>query len=245
MLTIALVILLAFIIDLMLEQVVQQESRNRAELTAYRQLSTIAAKMEGHLSLSLSMLEGFSAYIAANPELSYEEFARYAKEMFKREPLIVNFAAARNLIVNYVYPLEGNEKAVGLDYSTVADQNPSVLKTVRTAESLVIGPVQLVQGGEAFIARSPIFYEQNQQRQLWGIISAPIDADALFRQSDVSLNMGDILAIRSFDALGEREAVFLVKSTFLTNRSACRCLSQSVVVAGNWQFYPITIPISY
>ena len=52
------------------------------------------------------------------------------------------------MVVRLVYPLAGNEKAVGLDYAKSPAQRAAA-ELARDTNSLVIaGPLNLVQGGQ-------------------------------------------------------------------------------------------------
>lgn len=197
-------------------QVLNTEHKQRNKLNLFQQLTSITAKLEGDLQTNLSMLSGFAAYISAEPELSYEDFRQYAQEIFRKEPMLINFSTAKDLVINYVYPLEGNEKIIRLDYSKNVEQKKMVMQVAHTGKLLVVGPVKLVQGGVAFIGRVPVYTGNGIERTLWGIISAPLDANALYLHSGILANSKHFnLAIRSFDAQGRKEPVFFgEKSTF-------------------------------
>ncbi len=228
------IVLFSYAIDMQIVQVLNTEYKQRSKLNLFRQLTSISAKLEGDLQTNLSILRGFSAYISAKPKLSYEDFRQYAQEIFRKEPLLKNIAAAKNLVINYVYPLEGNEKAIGLNYRHNAAQIDMVMQVVNTGQLLVVGPVQLVQGGTAFIGRAPIYTGNGIERTLWGIISAPINADALYLQSGILANAKDFnLAIRSTDAKGQKGPVFFGEQSTFDDPETIQTVIN--VGAGSWQ----------
>ncbi len=210
------ILFFSYAIDLQIVQVLNTEHKQRSKLNLFRQLTSISAKLEGDLQTNLSILSGFAAYISAEPELSYEDFRQYAREIFRKEPMLINFASAKDLVVNYVYPLEGNEKIIGLNYRNNAAQKDMVMQVANTGQLLVAGPVKLVQGGVAFIGRVPIYTGNGIERNLWGIISAPLDANALYLQSGILASSKHFnLAIRSIDTQGRKGPVFFgEQSTF-------------------------------
>ena len=110
-----------------------------------------------------------------------------------------------------MYPVEGNERAIGLDYREHREQRGDVLRAVRTGEIVLAGPVDLVQGGRAFIGRFPVFTgPEGEGRTVWGLLSAVIDVDELFEDSGVLA--GDLpidIAIASVDPLGRGSSVFM------------------------------------
>jgi diguanylate cyclase (GGDEF)-like protein len=197
------------------------EHENSIKLDVIQTLSAVSARLDGNLKTNLSMITGFAAYISAVPNLSDKEFSYYAKEVFRKEPLLINFAAAKDLVVNYVYPYEGNESVLGLDYRKNEAQRDLVLQVVETGDVLVAGPVNLVQGGTAFIGRSPIFVGDGDAKRLWGIISAPLDEMALYQDSGL-LDVGDNvqIAIRKIDAQGVQATFYGDSEIFeLTNKA--------------------------
>ena len=227
------ILLLSFAIDMQIVQVLNTEHKQRSKLNLFRQLTSISAKLEGDLQTNLSILRGFSAYISAKPKLSYEDFRQYAQEVYRKAPLLKNIAAAKNLVVNYVYPLEGNEKAIGLNYRQNAAQRDMAMQVVNTGQLLVVGPVKLVQGGIAFIGRAPIFTGSGIERTLWGIISAPINVDALYLQSGILASAKDFnLAIRSTDTQGQKGPIFFGEQSTFDDPDAIQTVIN--VGAGTW-----------
>jgi diguanylate cyclase (GGDEF)-like protein len=208
-LTLASTLLLSLVLEYQLETTLSREQKQADKLNLYQQLGSVSANLKGNLQSNLSLLSGFAAYISATPSLTYLEFNNYAQEVFKKEPLLINFAAAKDMVVNYVYPLPGNEAVVGLDYRQNSAQKQLVLQVANTGQSLVVGPVTLVQGGQAFIGRTPIYTGNGIDRKFWGIISAPMRSDALYYQSELFAAAEDIdIAIKSYDALENPGPIF-------------------------------------
>ncbi|MGB0494887.1 MAG: EAL domain-containing protein [Kangiellaceae bacterium] len=229
-LTIATIMLMALLIGHQIEVQLEKEIQAEERLHASEKLNAVTAKLQGNLQNSLSMLTGFAAYISATPDLSESDFDNYAHHLFKKDPLLVNFAAAKNLVVNYIYPKKGNEKAIGLDYKNNQAQKRMVMQVVKTGQMQVVGPVNLVQGGQAFIGRAPIYMRDGS---LWGIISAPLKLQSLYRYSGLIDNgWQDLLAIRSYDAFGEEGPVFFGDSSIF--ESPERITKIIAVGAGTW-----------
>lgn len=203
------ILLFSYLIDIQIVKVLNNEYKQRDKLNLFRQLTSISAKLEGDLQTNLSMLSGFAAYISAEPELNNKDLSNYAQEVFRKKTMLINFGVAKDLVINFVYPLEGNEKAIGLDYLQNTSQKDMVIQVVNTGQLLVAGPVELVQGGTAFIGRAPIFTGSGEERKLWGIISAPLDADKLYLRSGILASVKHFnLAIRSLDTEGNKGPVF-------------------------------------
>lgn len=105
-------------------------------------------------------------------------------------------------------------------------------KVLDTGEMVVAGPLHLLQGGTGIIGRAPVFEEINGKRRFWGLVSAVIDADQLFRRVGRKLDGLDV-AIRGVDGKGEDGAVFMGdEKLFSAERNAVRV--NVVFPSGNW-----------
>ncbi|NOR69651.1 MAG: EAL domain-containing protein [Methylomarinum sp.] len=108
-----------------------------------------------------------------------------------------------------MYPIKGNEAAIGLDYRKLPSQFAAVNKARVTRQLVLAGPVKLVQGGTGLITRLPVFIKKDQKETFWGIVSAVIDANLLFKRSGLlDDNLAIDIAIRGKDSLGSDGDVF-------------------------------------
>lgn len=180
------------------------------------QLGNIRSQLESTLANNLSLINGLAAFISSYPDFTQAQFNQYAETVIAREPALVNLAAAPDLVVRYVYPQEGNESVIGLDYRTREDQRDAVIKVVQTGTMVIAGPFELVQGGRAFVGRAPVFVtDNNNVQRLWGIVSSPMLADTIYEMAGLlNLNPGIDVAIRGNDDIMTGEVFFGTESTF-------------------------------
>jgi PAS domain S-box-containing protein len=61
--------------------------------------------------------------------------------------------------ITHVYPLKGNEAAIGYDILKDTTRNREALKAIEKNDLFFAGPFQLKQGGVAVVGRQPIFKE--------------------------------------------------------------------------------------
>ncbi|GLQ07892.1 hypothetical protein GCM10007924_31140 [Sneathiella chinensis] len=193
--------------------------------------------LASHISESFFLLFGMQAYINANPDLSQEEFEKLAASVQNTKPIIRNIAAAPNLVVRYMYPLKGNEAALGLDYRTAPlAQREAAFRTIKEGKVVLAGPVELVQGGQAFVTRIPVTLNSpTGGTESWGFIAAPIDVNALFRE----VGLADFtrkykLAIRGVDGLGAKGAVFYGEPALFDDTDNSLFLDVGLI-NGSWQ----------
>ncbi len=160
---------------------IQSEQQGDAELQrffALQDLATIRARIEGHLNANLVAIRTLRAELALNPVVEPERFQRLAEEVLTDELHTRHVAVAPDLVIEYIYPLIGNEAALGLDYRESPAQIRSIEAALEAGDILISGPVDLVQGGRDLIARVPVYLHRSDE--LWGIISQVIDHESLF-----------------------------------------------------------------
>jgi len=188
---------------------VEQRYEDERSLLTDR-LSVIRYQLESTLANNLSLINGLAAFIATYPDFSQAQFDLYASTVMSREPSLVNLAVAPDLVVRYVYPVAGNEAALGLDYMQQVDQRDGVLRVIQNGSLVIAGPITLVQGGVAFVGRAPVYVRDAAGNDvLWGIVSSPMLAEAIYERAGL-LNgtSGLMLAIRGTDGLASPDAFF-------------------------------------
>ena len=132
-------------------------------------LSTLRASLEGNLNANLEVSRGLLATITNQPNITQEQFAAHAKHLFTPRTQLRNIAAAPGLVVKLMYPLAGNERAIGLDYSQSASQRAAANQARDEGSTILAGPVDLVQGGQGLIARIPVFVpDPGGKNVFWG-----------------------------------------------------------------------------
>ena len=148
---------------------------------------TLQAQLEGDIIGKALLMRGFAATIASNPDISQERYAILAAQLMQDDPTILNIAAAPGLVVNYVYPLWPNKAVLGFDYRTSKEQLKEVERTRLINGTVLAGPTDLVQGGQGFIFRSPVFAVDKTTgiRKFWGIVSIVIGTDFLNKYLNV------------------------------------------------------------
>lgn len=177
-------------------------------------LSQIRATLEGVINGNLLAIGGLSAVIAAEPRIDQAHFARVARGLFDDRQVLRNIAGAPGLVLSLVYPMAGNEAALGLDYRSHPTQSEAALRAAQTGQPVVAGPLPLVQGGSGLIVRKPVFLPAEgpgEARPLWGLVSAVLDTEVLYRLAGLPEDgrLGDLhLAIRGRDGTGPGGDVF-------------------------------------
>lgn len=158
-----------------------RQSTLRAQQTQIAS-SALRSTLESELNASLHLSTGMFAYVRArNGELSEEGVQSFLGELTSQRANVRNMAVAPGNRVRYIYPIQGNEAALGLYYPDIPAQWPAVEYVMRERKPLLVGPINLVQGGQGFIYRVPIFLDENTY---WGLISSVIDAVSIYQTLD-------------------------------------------------------------
>ena len=209
------------------------EQRLRSDVL--KELSLIRAKLEGNINGNLQLVRGLIATIATEPQMDQARFSALAGKIFEEDSQLRNVAAAPDLVVRLMYPLAGNEKAIGLDYRENAAQRDGALRARDTGELVLAGPVDLVQGGRGFVGRFPVFIggSDGEPRRFWGIVSAVVDARRLYIESGLSTpELGLDIAISGRDGSGPLGGQFFGPESVLADNPVT---ADVILPAGVWQ----------
>jgi len=101
--------------------------------------------------------------------------------------VIQNIIVAPKGVVEYIYPLSGNESVIGLDFLDDSTPSSSLTKqAVKTRKLILAGPLQAQQGGLILTGRVPLFFEKghNRSAEFWGIVSITIKYPEIFSLVD-------------------------------------------------------------
>lgn len=205
---------------------------------ALSQLSSIRANLEGLINSTLLLTTGVVAHIATHPDISVPEFHLLAKELLPRNPHIRNIGLARDNVITHMYPVKGNEAAIGLRYMDNPKQRTAVIRAIETRKTVVAGPVNLVQGGLGFISRTPVFSTpaggETGSGEYWGLASMVINADTLLEVAVLSSDL--TISLRGKDGLGERGEIFFGEERVFRSDPV---LLDVTLPAGSWQIAAI------
>ncbi len=171
------------------EQYALRATETQARLETAEELGKLRVRLESSINADIQLIRGLISYVKARPNLSQSEFSAVAADLMESAGgQVRNMALAKNLVISHVYPLEGNEKAIGLDYRKSPGQWREVQRTIKENIVVIAGPLDLVQGGVGIIARFPVFIfpEGWQASELWGLVSTVIDFDAFVQNAGLS-----------------------------------------------------------
>ena len=165
----AVVFLLTFVVALfslrLLSLNQEKDERLRAVYAAESTISRVSSQLNRYLAES----DFIKKYIESGHVLREEGFAVISSNMQDGSSVIKTHELAKDGVVSQVYPVAGNEAAIGLDML----HNPARKKEANLAKNsgmyTIAGPFELVQGGTGALLFDPIYtYSEKGERSFWG-----------------------------------------------------------------------------
>ena len=161
----------------------RKRSEHRRELT--QTAAEAAAMIEQQLSRSLSATYALSSLLQHYGVI--RDFDALAAEMIENYGGISSLQLAPQGIVSKIYPLAGNEKAIGHDLLNDPARRADAIETIKSRKLTLAGPFELLQGGVAVIGRLPVFLTVNDGSEaFWGFTIVLIRLPDLLRASNIN-----------------------------------------------------------
>lgn len=145
-----------FILLISAAELVSKDNQQRINAENLRNLlvksTEIRTLFEYNLNATLHLTSGLVAYVQSrHGELKDSELSPWLTNLQERAQFIRNIGIAPGNRITHVYPLEGNEGALGLYYPDNAVQWPVVQQTIANGKPMLAGPLALKQGGQGLI----------------------------------------------------------------------------------------------
>ena len=135
-------------------QIVLLEEENRVIQTG----ELVEDKVQDVLNTANSAVN-ILAYLVSTDKIE-DNFEEIGKSIIDNIPIIdqIQFLDSGVIIANY--PLAGNEVVIGYDILSDSTRNQEAILAIQSKRLVFAGPFALRQGGEAIVARLPIFEEE-------------------------------------------------------------------------------------
>lgn len=207
------------------------------------QVSAVRARLEASIQSRLVLARGLVAFVSTHPDLDVPHFRELAKVLVAQQKGIRVIELARNNIISHVYSLdEIDQTAVGLDLMSLKDERDAILRAISTRRTLIAGPVNLVQGGTAFISRIPIYVTEpggvSEGGVYWGMAQVIMNDNDVLNEAGLS---GDTVsnlkfALRGRDGTGAAGGMVMGDAAIF---NADPVVSSVLLPEGSWQIAAI------
>jgi len=175
----------------------------------FETLTSGKSRLEKALYSRIYYTKGVAAYVALHPDLTNEDFQNLAKLLIKNDSVISTMSLSKNCVIGEIYPEKGHTAAIGLDLMKHPQRKEIVKKTIETHQTFVAGPVELVEGGIAFISYTPIFNKMIKGEPFWGVTDIVIYRDRLFEDAKLYPESHDFeFALKGTDGTGDNGEIF-------------------------------------
>jgi len=200
----ALVGVAVFIASLILAYYTISIERTRLETTlrdrTSQQVIDLSSHLQAEINANVFLANGLVAYIITHPVKYVESNDTALAALHKLSQHLKNVGIAPDNRITHVYPLKGNEGALGVYYPNIPEQWHAVKQAIDSKATVLAGPVPLKQGGVGLISRTPVFLDDGSY---WGIISLVIDTEKLLLDIFNPVQKNETyFAIRGKDGLG-------------------------------------------
>lgn len=231
-----------FLVFLYIDRLETEKLHQAERIEVLRKMEIVKSAIEGSINTNTALTYSMVAYISTHHDISQSYFDLMAKALMIYDPFIRNIGVAKDNIISHMYPLKGNEKALGLNYMKNEKQKASVLRAMESRKTVVAGPVNLVQGGVGLITRTPIYLTpaggEIGSGQYWGIASVVINMNPLFEAAGVLNNKDLMIAIRGKDSTGREGEIFFGEKAIFDSHPALLNINFPV---GSWQMAAVPI----
>ena len=216
----------------------QWEKDERANLLDL--LTSKKSNLEKALYSRIYYTRGVATYVSLNPNITNSEFHELAKEYIRKDSVIGTMALSKNCVINAIYPVEGHESAIGLDLLSHPERKEIVQNTIETKLTFVAGPVELIEGGSAFISYTPIFIKKGvDQNDFWGVTDIVIKKNRLIDEAKLKITEnGYSFVLRGTNGTGKNGEVFWGEPTIFNNNPVIIPINLPI---GNWELAAIPI----
>jgi PAS domain S-box-containing protein len=216
------------------------KSVERFEFKAYADSRNLPAEFPGSLGFGFIqhvMREDLQSFVAAERADNAPDFT------------VKTDGVARDLyIIKFIYPLDANRPAWGLDVGGNTVRREAVERAITTGEPAITGGIQLVQDNQkqtGFLYLVPVFRNgthpttpEERKAALWGLVYSPLVIDGIFR--DVMGFTEDYVDVEVFDGkMPSQETLMLDADNILVGIPSS---SGGPPMGG--RFFHRTIPIS-
>lgn len=143
----------------------EKEEKLKASYTAEFTIRRIESQLNRYLAESDLM----KRLLESDYEINEEQFSILSEMMQDDAHVIEVHELAQDGIVSMVYPVSGNEEAIGLDMLQHPARKKEANLAKESGEYTIAGPFELAQGGTGVLLFNPIYItDDTNQSSFWG-----------------------------------------------------------------------------
>lgn len=198
------------------------------------QANLIMSSLQGEVSRVDLISQAVSVAVERDPDMDLGEYAGIIAPLARDAPWLINLGTSIDYELEYVYPISGNEGALGADYRDIPEQLQGVQDVMSTAQPTLIGPIDLIQGGTGLVLRRPTIAAPGDDAiAARGVVSLVMDRDILLEHalSGVDISGLDVAIRKSGNETGA-DRVLWGDGAIFAQQPIIRAVS---VPSGTWE----------
>jgi len=115
-----------------------------------------------------------------------DDFETVAASLIELFPMAASVQLAPNAVVERIYPLPGNEAAIGHDILNSDPRRQEAHQAIAKRQLVLGGPYKLLQGGIGVIGRYPVFLpDENGWDKFWGFSTVIVRVPPLLEAAGI------------------------------------------------------------
>lgn len=157
-------------------------SEEQAQLRAVYAAESTVRQVEAQINRYLAESDLICRIVESGRTFRFGDFEALSTLMQDSSGVIKAHELAQGGIVNWAWPLKGNEQAVGVNMLEHPQRKQEALLAKESGQYTIAGPFDLVQGGVGALLFDPIYQEDD----FWGFSILVLDWDRFVNEVDFS-----------------------------------------------------------
>lgn len=155
----------------------KRTNRYHEILHTQQQYYLFKSNVENVMNKAVNLIKGYGALFNTYPNITVEESEQFMMALTGEiRPYVRNIGILEDTTILYNYPYEENKSTIGTNLVTIESQKENILRVKNELVTLLVGPVDLIQGGSGYIVRTPLL---NRDGKYWGQASIVLKADEI------------------------------------------------------------------
>ena len=148
---------------------VNENQKKREQLKAAYTAESTISRVEVQLNRYMAESDLVKKSIEDGLMISDAQFAQLSRLMQDEDYIIKAHEIAKDGIVSQIYPIQGNENAMGFNVLEDSERKKAALLARDSGEYTIAGPFDLVQGGTGVLLFDPVYQTDAQgNEKFWG-----------------------------------------------------------------------------
>ena len=148
---------------------VNENQKKREQLKAAYTAESTISRVEVQLNRYMAESDLVKKSIEDGLMISDAQFAQLSRLMQDEDYIIKTHEIAKDGIVSQIYPIQGNENAMGFNVLEDSERKKAALLARDSGEYTIAGPFDLVQGGTGVLLFDPVYQTDAQgNKKFWG-----------------------------------------------------------------------------